>query len=656
MFDSSDNIQSKTRLISRRMFILSSMKLAVFFALVVRLFYLQISENIKYRSLSDKNRLREWKVPPQRGIIEDFFGEKIAANTQVFQLHMLPEETPNIGELLFRLSRIINLNDRQKRNLLKKIKKRKPWEPVIISDNLSWAEFSKLNVFLHEIQGIKPVVTVARKYTDDGSFSHLIGYVSDISKADLENSEFLRKAHVPGLKTGKTGLEKSLNKLILGQSGYQRYEVNAYGKRVKELKFNEGIKGKDFRLTLDIEVQKFANDLLKDKSGSICVMDIFTGDVIAMVSSPTFNANKFVHGISQKDWDVLINDSKKPLINKSVASLYPPGSTIKPVVALSALENDVVSPKTVIECRGSIELYNHKYHCWKEKGHGFLNLRDAIKQSCDVYFYETARRLGVDRLAITSEKFGLGNKVLGILTEEQKGLVPNTKWKLKAIGRGWVLGETLLAGIGQGYFQSTPIQLCLMIAQFANGGYKITPRIIDDKIALEPIIDSWKKEFITRNKEKNDSNTETKLQDSDLPIYTGSRLLKLYRNPENIKFVLDSLFGATNEPMGTSYGSRYVKSEYIYAGKTGTSQVRAITKEERESKIKQSELPYLKRDHALFTAFAPYKNPRYAISVVIEHGGTGSSAAAPIAKKLIKKIIDRHKLRKKYQQDFTQDV
>jgi len=623
----SETFENKSRLITRRMFILSSLKIAVFIGIICRLFYLQISENIKWRSLSDKNRLREWKMPPQRGIIEDYFGEKIAKNSQVFQLHMIPEDVPNLEELFFRLSKIIDFNERQKSNLIKRLKKRKPWEPIIISDNLSWSEFSRLNLFLHETPGIKPVVSIARKYIEDGSFSHIIGYVSAVSVKDLENSALLRKINIPGLKTGKNGLEKSLNEDMIGKPGLQRFEVNAYGKRIKELKFVEGTAGKNYRTTLDIDVQKFTSELLKDKSGSICVMDIYTGDIIAMVSSPTFDANKFVHGIDTKDWQDLINDDKKPLINKSIAGLYPPGSTIKPLVALSALENDVISPNTTTECKGVIELYGHTYHCWKEKGHGFLRLREGIKQSCDIYFYEVARRLGVDRLAETANKFGLGNKVFDILDEERTGLVPSTKWKLKNIGRGWLLGETLLAGIGQGYFQVTPIQLCLMTAQLANGGYKIKPKIIYNEQALQSTTDASREQF-------------------------G----QLYRNQENVKFVLDAQFGATNEPMGTSYRSRHVKPEYIFAGKTGTSQIRSITEEERELKIKQKDLPYKRRDHALFTAFAPYKNPRYAFSVVIEHGGAGSSAAAPLAKKVIKKVLDRQQLRTKYQPDLFQAV
>tara|TARA_B100001123_G_scaffold240095_1_gene268588 strand:- start:3197 stop:5068 length:1872 start_codon:yes stop_codon:yes gene_type:complete len=623
------------------MFILSSIKIAVFVSIIVRLFYLQISENIKWRSLSDKNRLREWKIAPQRGIIEDYFGKKIAKNTQVFQLHMIPEDVPNLEELFFRLSRIIDFNEGKKRNLIKRLKKRKPWEPIIVSDNLSWSEFSRLNLFLHEIQGIKPVVSVARKYLEDGSSSHIIGYVSDTSVKDLENSELLREINVPGLKTGKNGLEKSLNEAMIGKPGLQRFEVNAYGKRIKELKLIQGTPGKNFRTTIDQEVQIFTNKLMKDVSGSVCVMDIYTGDIVCMVSSPTYDPNQFVHGISSEYWQTLISDKKKPLINKAMAGLYPPGSTIKPLVAFSALENDVISTKLTIQCTGSIELYGQKYHCWKDKGHGFMNLRNAIKQSCDIYFYEVARRLGIDRLSVTSKQFGLGKRVFENFYEERSGIVPDTKWKLKNIGKGWVLGETLISGIGQGYFQSTPIQLCLMMAQLANGGYAIKSRIVDDKYAIQPTIDAWREEFTSKS-----SNLD----------FLNSKIKKLYRNQENIKFVLDAMYGATNEPMGTSYRSRLTKSEYIYAGKTGTSQIRRITAEERELELKQKDLPYERRDHALFVAFAPYKKPRYAISIIIEHGGTGSSAAAPIAKKVIKKVLDRHKLRSMYQLDLFQEV
>jgi len=637
----SDSYQNKAALISRRMFILSAAKTFVFLSIVARLFYLQISENLKWRSLSDKNRLREWKVVPQRGIIEDYFGNKIAKNSQVFQVHMIPEDVPNLEVLFFKLSKVINFDKNERKKLIKKLKKRKPWEPIIIADNLTWSEFSRLNLFLHEIQGIKPVVSVAREYVTDGSSSHIIGYVSEISAKELQNDKFLSEINIPGMKIGKNGLEKSLNRQMIGKPGFHRFEVNAYGKRIKELEFIKGTPGNNYRTTIDQEIQTFASGLLKEKAGSICVMDIYTGDIVTIVSSPTFDSNKFVHGISLASWEELIKDQKKPLINKSLSGLYPPGSTIKPIVALSALENDITNTKKMVECRGKIELYGQTYHCWKEKGHGFMNMRSAIKQSCDIYFYEIARRLGIDRLSVTAKNFGLGKKVLEGFNEEKSGIVPDTEWKRKNIGKGWVLGETLISGIGQGYFQTTPLQICLMMAQLANGGYEIKPRIIDDKYELQSTINSWRDEFTLKS---NGIDTNS------------SNLKKLFKNQENIKFVLDALYGATNEPMGTSFRSRLVKKGYIYAGKTGTSQIRRITAEERELKLKNEDLPYEKRDHALFVAFAPYKKPRYAISVVIEHGGSGSSGAAPIAKKVIKKVIDRHKLRKKFQLDLFQEA
>ncbi|HIF03225.1 MAG TPA: penicillin-binding protein 2, partial [Nitrospinaceae bacterium] len=405
-------------------------------------------------------------------------------------------------------------------------------------------------------------------------------------------------------------------------------------------------KGKNIKLTIDTEVQKFCGKLLDKKSGSISVMDIYTGEVVAMHSSPSFDPNLFLYGISQEKWQKITKDPLKPLINKTISGLYSPGSTIKPLVALSALENDVISPNQIVQCKGKMEMYGHTYHCWKEKGHGYMGLKNAIKQSCDIYFYETARKLGVDRLSETALKFGLGNTVLkGILKNEKKGLVPNTKWKKETLGQGWVLGETLITGIGQGYIQTTPLQLCLMTAQLANGGFKIYPKITvsDKEDTLENI------------KYRMAQNAMIKDQDISPLVRTGEKLFKvsekeykpLYRNPENIKFVLDAMFGSTNEVMGTSYSSRIDDPKYQFAGKTGTSQVKRITEQARELDLDTKQIPYEERDHALYIALGPYKNPRYAVSVIVEHGGSGSSTAAPIAKKLFKLIIDRHELREK---------
>ena len=627
---------NKIKNITRRLFLINVAKVVVFTGIIGRLAQLQMMQGTKYSYLSDQNRFREWKIIPPRGIIEDYFGKKLAENTQVFQLHLIPEDIEDENQLYFRLKTILDLSDRKIAKIRKKQKEQKPWETVIVSDNLSWSEFSRLNLLLHELDGIKPVVSLARLYPPKESVAHVVGYVSIASKHDLISSKELRSLHVPGMRVGKTGLEKSLDIPLIGAPGHQRFEVNAYGKRVKEIELDKGESGTTIRTTIDLDLQRHAQESLKEKSGAICVMDVYTGGVIVMASSPTFDPNKFVHGIDSKSWKALIENKNKPLMNKAVSALYPPGSTIKPIVALSALENDVVNPKFKIFCTGSIELYGEKYHCWKKKGHGTVNLKEAIKQSCDCYFYEVARRLGVDRLSVTAKNFGLGSKLLENYQEEKPGIVPDTKWKLKNIGRGWVLGETLISGIGQGYFQCTPFQVCHMTAQLANGGFKLKPKIIEDGFSIESFVRNWERE---------QENIQQKGYQNIEEFGEVGTALTLFRNQENIKFVQLAMYAATNEPKGTSYRSRIDKKKYRYAGKTGTSQTKKITAKQRELDLKQSELPYEERDHALFTAFAPFDNPRYALSVVIEHGGSGSSGAAPLVKTLIKKLIDKNEER-----------
>ena len=634
MINTSSGTINKSRMISRRMFVISVAKIAVFVGIFGRLVSLQINESKKYMTLSDKNRFREWRLAPKRGVVRDYFNNEIASNKKVYQLHITPENTQNIDTLFVRLKSILNLSNKRIFALKRKIAKQKPWEPIIVSENLTWSEFSRINLFLHELQGVEPLVSVARVYPHN-STSHVVGYVSQASVRDLENKKYLRDMSVAGISVGKTGLESRLDKDIIGEVGFQRYEVNAYGKRIRQIKFDRGKSGKSYRTTIDLEVQDFTSKLLKDVSGSVCIMDIYNGDIITMASSPSYDPNVFVHGVDKKTWKSLLDHRDKPLINKAIAGLYPPGSTIKTLVALSALENDIVNPNLTVQCKGYIEFYGEKFHCWEKKGHGFMKMRDAIKRSCDIYFYEVARRLGVDRLSETVKKFGLGKKVLEGFKEERSGVVPNTKWKRKYIGKNWYLGETLHSGIGQGYFQSTPMQLCLMMAQLANGGYEIKPRVLagsnDESNKL--------KEYI---KYKNENPNKT------LPVdllVANFNLNPLFRNQENINFIKDSMFASTNEPGGTSYRSRLTDKKFTFAGKTGSSQVKRFTVEQREAEIKQKDLVYKDRDHALFIAFAPYNDPKYAISVVVEHGGSGSSAAAPIAKKAIKKVLERDELR-----------
>ena len=637
----------KLNVISRRMFIVSAAKIVVFGGIIARLFSLQINENKKYLTLSDKNRLREWRQPPVRGEFLDYFGNVIAGNLKVYQLHVVPEQVENFKYLMLRLSRILKLSDKEISKIIKKKNSQKDWETLIISENLTWEQFTQINYYLYELVGAKPVFSVSRNYPFSENYTHVLGYLGLANEKDLLTNEVIKKNHVPGLRVGKTGLEKRFENDLIGTNGIQRYEVNAYGKRINQLDYLEGIQGKTVKLTIDTEVQKLAYEQLKDKAGSISVMDIFTGEIIAMHSSPSFDPNLFVFGISKDDWQLINNNPLKPLVNKTLSGLYSPGSTIKPIVALSALEHDVISPNFKVDCKGKVEMYGQLYHCWKKKGHGVVNLKGAIKQSCDTYFYEVARKLGVDRLSKTALKFGLGTKVLkDIFNNEKKGLVPNTKWKKDNLGKGWLLGETMITGIGQGYILTTPLQLCLMTAQLANGGFKIYPRI-----TVEKNQDTFEKiKYIIKK------NTETAQEIKNGLLVASEQLLNftnekkyesLYRNPENIKFVLDAMFSSTNEVRGTSYSSRLEDPKYQFAGKTGTSQVKRITEKARELDLKTLQIPYNDRDHALYIAFGPYKNPRYAVSIVIEHGGSGSASAAPIAKKLFKLIIDRHKLREK---------
>ncbi len=617
MIDQSDNVL-KFNSINRRMFILAAAKVIILGGIVSRLFFLQVKENKKYLTLSDKNRIREWKLPPVRGNFQDYFGNTIAGNFEAYQLHLIPEEVENFRYTINRIKNILELSENQFQKILNRKKKIKSWETLIVANNLTWKNFSKINNNLYDLNGVKPVISISRNYPFKENYTHILGYVSQANNEDILLNEDIKDKFVQGLKIGKIGLEKTFESDLIGSNSIERYEVNAYGRRISQLAFQEGNQGKTIKLTVDTEIQKLANELLADKAGSICVMDIFTGHIIAMHSSPSFDPNKFVFGISQDDWQLIRNNPMKPLVNKSLSGNYSPGSTIKPIVALSALENEIVSTKFQVNCRGHknpLELYGQSYHCWKKEGHGLMNLKEAMKQSCDTYFYEVARKLGVDKLSETAKKFGLGKKVFGELFNiEKNGLIPSTIWKKNALGRNWLLGETVITGIGQGYIQTTPIQLCLMTAQIANGGHKIYPKLILDD-----------------NENKDD------------------KFMPIVKEKRNIKLIQEAMFSSTNEIRGTSYKSRIDDPKYQFAGKTGTAQVKKITAKDRELDLDTLEIPYEERDHALYIAFGPYKNPRYAVSILVEHGGSGSSVAAPIAKRLFKKIIDRHEVRKNFE-------
>ena len=610
--------------INRRMFIIVAAKVVVFTGIVGRLFTLQITESKKYLTLSDKNRVREWKLPPERGEFYDYYGKLIAGNQRVYQLHLIPEQVENFKIVSTRLNSILELSDDEFSKILKKKNEIKPWETLIVSENLSWQQFAKVNNYLHELSGVKPVLSISRYYPYKENLTHILGYVNQATVEDLEASDQIKSKFVPGLKVGKTGLEKTFENELIGTNSIERYEVNAYGKRISQLEFQKGDKGKNIKLTIDVDIQNLCNQLLANKAGSISIMNVFTGEIIAMHSSPSFDPNLFLFGINQDDWELIRNNPMKPLINKTISGQYSPGSTIKPIVALSALENKIINKDFKVFCKGKIESYGQTYHCWKKEGHGSVDLKEAMKQSCDTYFYEISRLLGVDRLSDTAKKFGLGDKILeNLFNNEQTGLIPSTQWKKNNLGKNWLLGETMITGIGQGYIQTTPLQLCLMTAQIANGGYKIKPKITVD------------------------NETQSILSENYEP---------LFNNQKNIKLIQETMFSSVNEIRGTSYSSRINDPKYQFAGKTGTAQVKRITKLDRELDLDTSEIPYEERDHALYIAFGPYKSPQYAMSIIIEHGGSGSSAAAPIAKELFKVLIDKHEIREKFKEKNHLDI
>ena len=610
--------------INRRMFIIVAAKVIVFTGIIGRLFTLQINESKKYLTLSDKNRVREWKLPPERGEFYDYFGKLIAGNQRVYQLHLIPEQVENFKSLTARLKNILELSDDEYSRILKKKDEIKPWETLIVSENLDWKQFAKVNNYLHELTGVKPVLSVSRYYPYKENLTHIIGYVNQATVEDLENSEQIKSKFVPGLKVGKTGLEKTFENELIGTNSIERYEVNAYGKRISQLEFQKGDKGKNIILTIDADIQNLCNQLLANKAGSISIMNIFSGEIIAMHSSPSFDPNLFLFGINQDDWQLIRNNPMNPLVNKTISGQYSPGSTIKPIVALSALENKIINKDFKVFCKGKIESYGQTYHCWKKEGHGSVDLKEAMKQSCDTYFYEISRLLGVDRLSVTAKKFGLGNKIVeNLFDNEKNGLIPSTQWKKNNLGKNWLLGETMITGIGQGYIQATPLQLCLMTAQIANGGYKIQPKII---------VDNKKQNLVSESFEP------------------------LFKDQKNIKLIQETMFSSVNEVRGTSYSSRISDPKYQFAGKTGTAQVKRITKLDRELDLDTAEIPYEERDHALYIAFGPYKSPQYAMSIIVEHGGSGSSAAAPMAKELFKMVIDKHELREKLKEKNHLDI
>jgi penicillin-binding protein 2 len=606
--------QVRFRSFTRRAALLSAGGLGVFGLLFSRLYQLQVLNADQYRMKAEENRMKMRLMSPLRGRIVDRFGVELAGNRTNLRVLLVPEDTGefSVEDVLNKLSQVVKVEDFQREKVLKIAKRQAKFVPVLVTDNLTWRDFTQVNLLSPDLPGIQPEVGDTRFYPFADEMAHVLGYVAAVAERDLDDDPLLR---LPGFRIGKDGIERKLDTRLRGSKGTRQVEVNAGGRVIRELSRVDGKAGQEAVLTLDMEVQRVANATLEGESGAAVVLDVHTGEVIACASTPGFDPAAFNRGLTHAEWDALQKNELKPLINKAVSGQYPPGSTIKPVVALAALQNRVIDPNETVLCMGKTRLGKRTLHCWKKHGHGPMNMHDGIKHSCDIYFYEIAKRMGMDPMASTMSEFGLGQTYEFELPGEKEGIVPTRGWKLAMRGERWAGGDTLNAGIGQGFVLSTPLQLAVMTARLANGGKQVVPRIIRS-VGEDLLVDTTK-----------------------LGRVSASR--------RHIDFVRRAMNAVTNEG-GTAARSRLEGEGMSMAGKTGTSQVFRITKAERDKGVrKQEDLPWRLRDHGSFIGYGPVEAPKYAVSVIVEHGMGGSKAAAPRARDIMKAALLRDPAAKK---------
>ena len=595
---------------TRRAAILSIGTMGLFSTVVWRLYGLQVKQAEEFGILAEENRVNLRLLVPQRGLIYDRFGVELATNRQNFRVLLVPEDARNQGvrnveEALNVLGEIVEISDYRRRRVLREAGRNRPFVPIIVKENLDWNEFARVNVNLPDLPGIVPEVGQTRHYPLGSHVAHLVGHVGAVTveEQNAENDPLLR---LPEFRIGKLGIERRLDQPLRGAAGTAQVEVNAVGRVIRELARNEGTPGDDVVLTIDQELQEFTSAQFEGESGAAAVMDVETGDVMALVSTPGFDPNLFTFGISHEDWGALRDNPLNPMVNKSVAGQYPPGSTFKMVVALAGLESGLIQPNETVFCTGAYAYGDRDYHCWRRQGHGAMNMHNGIKYSCDVYFYDVARRIGIDRIADMAERLGLGMATGIQIPGERSGSVPNANYRngRAADGRPWVGGETLITGIGQATLLTTPLQLALMTARISTGNM-VVPRLV----------------------------RSIGVGEEDATIYEPP---SLDIDPAHLAIVRDGMNGVVNEVGGTATRSALVGEGLSMAGKTGTAQVRRISAEERATGIRRNEdLPWRLRDHALFVGYGPVEAPRYAVSVVVEHGGGGSRAAGPRAREIM---------------------
>ncbi|MGE0222056.1 MAG: penicillin-binding protein 2 [Acetobacteraceae bacterium] len=597
----------RTNVFTRRALLLMGGQVTVLGGLAARLYQVQVLEGDRYATLADENRISARMIAPPRGRVLDRFGTVLAGSRINWRALLVAEQTNDIQATLEAFSRIVSLTDYERARIERECNRRRRFIPVMVREFLTWEDMARIGVNAPDLPGIVVDVGTTRLYPFGDELAHVVGYVAPPNESDVADDPLLA---LPGLRIGRAGVEKYHDLALRGRAGAVQLEVNALGRVIRELDRQEGMQGEDVGLTIDAGLQRYALNRLGDESASAVVMDCRTGEVLAMATNPSFDPTLFNAGVSQAQWREWTRDRRTPLINKAIAGVYAPGSTFKMAVALAALDAKTVTPWDRVECPGHLDLGDTRFHCWRRGGHGMVDLRTALKLSCDVYFYEVARRTGMDRIAAMAHRLGMGVELDLDLPGQRRGLVPMRDWRTRR-GHAWNVGDTIVSGIGQGYIQVTPLQLATFAARLASGR------------AVQP--------HLTR---KLGGVLQRGAHAGDWPaLALPERAMQIIR---------EGMWAVVNEQGGTAPIAKLPDPRWQMAGKTGSSQVRRVSREMRESgRFDSQKLPWEFRPHALFVAYAPYDSPRYALSVVVEHGNAGAASAAPIARDIMAEVMYR---------------
>ena len=606
----------RSGLFTRRALVLGGAQAVLLTALAGRLYQLQVVETDRFSSMAEENRVSMRLLPPSRGLIFDRAGVPLAVNRNNFRAMAASDRGRGADVLVERLDQILGLGDTEKTRLLRELRRSRNAQPIVVRENLGWEEVARLEFNAPDLPGVFIDLGQSRDYPEGELMSHIVGYTGRVADEDLAGRDD-PVLQLATMRFGKKGVERSLEDDLRGRAGAVQVEVNAVGRVVRELDRTEGQPGANALLTIDLDIQRFATEKMKEhKSGSVVVLDVVTGDVIAMVSTPGFDPSTFARGITQTEWRELLDNPERPLHNKAIAGVYPPGSTYKMVTALAALEARVIDPWTRLPCPGYLELGKIKFHCWLKGGHGSTNVSEAIAMSCDCFFYEAARRAGVDRVSDMAQRLGFGKVSELGLPGESAANQPTRTWKQEKIGKAWQHGDTFNLGIGQGYMTATPLQLAIMTARLANGGYEVQPNLLLAK-----------------------STPREELMPPAPRAKPTAPSLRL--NPQHLAVIRQGMSDVVNTGHGTANALRSKQPEFTFAGKTGTAQVKRITEREREMGITQASLPWHLRHHALFVCYGPVDNPRYACAVIVEHGQAGGATAGPIGRDVLVETMKR---------------